>query len=100
MMIKHVFIITPVDAGVKNRVGTPPRRECRRCRQRTRPRRSHIGFTAVPEVELDLEAPPEAGATAGGPSTLQTERKTNSEKNTTGIEKCRGGRATSQQPET
>ena len=94
-MNQHVFIITPEDADVEIRVGRRPRRQRRRCRHRTRP---HTGSTADLGVELDLEVLPEAGATAAGPSTLQTERKTDGEKSTSGIEKCRGGRATSQQP--
>ena len=49
-------------------------------------------------VELDLEVLPEAGTTAAGPSTQHTERKTDGEKCTCGIEKCRGGQATSRQP--
>ena len=64
-MNKHVFIKSSVDAGVETRVRTP-RRECRRCRHRTRPRRSYTGSTAVLEAELDLEVLPEAGETFPG----------------------------------
>ena len=65
-MNKYVFIKSSVDAGVETRVRTPPRRECRRCRHRTRPRRSYTGSTAVLEAELDLEVLPEAGETFTG----------------------------------